>query len=196
MKFIALFTYIQLIRTIYFYDVDTVVHKISVTVILFVLLYVVIVPTSVFTLTFNIQTLIMVLILGYYFFVVGSLLLVRNREGAQLNLMSMLFIIVAIIHDFYLYTNRIQSVQVVPFAILMTLLMQAIIISYRYTRFQQRNTQLAKDLQDINRELEAKVLARTDDLNASNAQLVKLTKQRSRLTGQYRSRYGITVDGG
>ena len=181
MKFIALFTYIQLIRTICFYDVDRVIHNISVAVTLLALLYVVIMPTSVFTLTFNIQTLIMVVILGYYFFVVGSLLLVRKREGAQLNLISMMFIIVAIIHDFYLYTNRIQSVQMVPYAILLTLLVQAVIISYRYTRFQQRIAQLANDLQDINRDLEAKVIARTDDLNASNAQLVALTTQRSRV---------------
>ncbi len=169
MKFIALLTYIQLIRTIYRHDVATAVHQISVVVSLLALLYVVIVPPRMFTLTFNIQTLIMVVILGYYFLVVGYLLLVRKREGARLNLVSMLFIIVAIIHDFYLYTNQIQSVQMVPYAILTTLLMQAIIISYRYMRFQQRNAQLTKDLQDINRDLEEKVIARTDDLNASRA---------------------------
>jgi signal transduction histidine kinase len=137
----------------------------------------------------------MVVILGYYFLVVGYLVIVRKREGARLNLVSMLFIIVAIIHDFYLYTNQIQSVQMVPYAILTTLLMQAIIISYRYMRFQQRNAQLTKDLQDINRDLEAKVIARTDDLNASNAQLMTLTSQRSRLMANIAHDMGSPLTG-
>jgi signal transduction histidine kinase len=195
MKFIALFAYIQLIRTIYFYDVDMTVYKISIAVTLLALTYVVITPTSMFTLTFNIQTLIMVIILGYYFFVVGYLVLVRKREGGRLNLVSMLFIIIAIIHDFYLFTNQIQSVQMVPYAILTTLLMQAMIISYRYTRFQQRNAQLANDLQEINRDLEAKVIARTDDLNASNAQLMALTSQRSRLMANIAHDMGSPLTG-
>jgi signal transduction histidine kinase len=171
------------------------VHKVFVVVNLLALLYVVIVPPRMFTLTFNIQTVIMVVILGYYFLVVGYLLLVRKREGVQLNLISMLFIIVAVIHDFYLYTNKIQSVQMVPYAILMTLLVQAIIISYRYMRFQQRNAQLTKDLQDINRDLEEKVVARTDDLNASNAQLVALTTQRSRLMANIAHDMGSPLTG-
>ena len=195
MKFIALLTYIQLIRTIYRHDVATIVHNISVVVSLLATVYVVSVPPRMFTLTFNIQTLIMVVILSYYFFVVGYLLLVRKREGARLNLISMLFIIVAIIHDFYLYTNQIQSVQMVPYAILTTLLMQAIIISYRYMRFQQRNVQLTKDLQDINRDLEEKVIARTDDLNASNAQLVALTSQRSQLMANIAHDMGSPLTG-
>jgi signal transduction histidine kinase len=195
MKFMALFTYIQLIYTLYRQDVHHVVHKICVAVSLLAAVYVVSVPPRVFTLTFNIQTVIMVVILGYYFFVVGYLLLARKREGARLNLVSMLFIIVAIIHDFYLYTNKIQSIQMVPYAILMMLLVQAIIISYRYTQFQQRNIQLAHDLQDINRNLEAKVIERTDALNASNAQLVALTNQRSRLMANIAHDMGSPLTG-
>lgn len=113
--------------------------------------------------------------------VVGYTLHVQNREGAWLKLGSILLIIIAIIHDYYLYTNRFQSVQMMPYAILTALLTQAMIISYRYTRFQQRNAQLALDLQDTNRNLEEKVIARTDDLNTSNTKLVALTNQRSLL---------------
>lgn len=181
MRFMVLFTYIQLIRTLYRQDVNNIVHHVCVAVWLGTLLYVISTPPRVFTLTFNIQTLIAVIILFYYLFVVGYTVHLHNREGSRLNVFSMIFIIIAIIHDFYLYTNRLQSVQIVPIAILTTLLTQAIIISYRYTQFQQRNAQLAQDLQDINRNLEAKVIARTDDLNASNAKLVALTNQRSLL---------------
>jgi len=113
--------------------------------------------------------------------VVGYNLLLRHREGIRINLVSILFNIVAIMHDLYLYTTRVQSVQLVPYAILMTLLTQALIISSRYTRFSQQNTQLTKELQDINYHLEETVSARTDELNASNLKLVALTNQRSHL---------------
>jgi signal transduction histidine kinase len=181
MRFIALFTYLQLIRTLYRHDVNTIVHRICVAIWLGTMIYVFSTPPRVFTLTFNIQTIISVAILFYYLFVVGYTSLLRNREGARLNVVSLVFLIIAIIHDFYLFTNKLQSIQIVPYAILVTLLTQAIIISYRYTQFQQRNAQLAKDLQDINRNLEEKVIARTTDLNTSNARLVALTDQRSRL---------------
>jgi signal transduction histidine kinase len=181
MRFMALFTYIQLIRTLYRQDVKDMIHHICVAVWIGTMLYVISTSPRVFTLTFNIQTLIAVIILFYYLFVVGYTIYLHNREGSRLNVFSMVFIIIAIIHDFYLYTNRLQSVQIVPFAILTTLLTQAIIISYRYTQFQQRNVQLAQDLQDTNRNLEAKVITRTNDLNVSNSKLVALTNQRSLL---------------
>ena len=180
-RFSALLMYIQLMRNLYRQDVQEIVHKICIIVLLGAVLYVMSVPPQIFTLTFNIQTLIIVIILFYYLFVVGYTLHLRSREGARLNALSMVFIIIAIVHDFYLYTNRVQSTQFVPFAILMALLTQALIISYRYTRFQQQNVLLAKNLQDINRNLEEKVIARTDDLNTSNAKLVALTNQRSLL---------------
>ncbi len=180
-RFSALLMYIQLMRTLYRQDVNVIVHKICIAVLLGAVLYVRSVPPQIFTLTFNIQTLIIVIILFYYLFVVGYTLHLRSREGARLNALSMVFIIIAIVHDFYLYTNRVQSTQFVPYAILMALLTQALIISYRYTRFQQQNVLLAKNLQDINRNLEEKVIARTDDLNTSNAKLVALTNQRSLL---------------
>jgi signal transduction histidine kinase len=195
MKFITLFTYLQLIRTIYRQDVNNLVHQISVAVSLLALIYVIIVPPRVFTFTLNIQIVIIVVILCYYLLVVGYLLLVRKRDGARLNLISMFFLIVTVIHDFYLYTNRIQSIPMFPYAILMTLLVQAIIISYRYALFQQRNIQLAQDLQDINRNLEEKVTERTNELNHSNAQLVALTNQRSHLIANIAHDMGSPLNG-
>ena len=180
-KYTAIFTYIYLIRALYRQDVNEIVHKVFVVVCIGAMIYVSSVPPSVSTQTITIQTTIIVIIFGYYLCVVGYYLLLRKREGAWLNLVCMLFVIVAIIHDTLLYSNRIQSVQFIPYTMLLTLLTQAIIISYRYTLFQQRNAQLALDLQENNRQLEEKVIARTDALNASNAQLIELTSQRSRL---------------
>jgi signal transduction histidine kinase len=180
-KYTAILMYICLIRALYRQDVNKIAHTICVVVCLGAVIYVASVPPSVSTLTINIQTTIIVIILGYYLCVVGYYLLLHKREGAWLNLVCLLFVIIAIIHDSLLYTNRLESVQFIPYAILLTLLTQAIIISYRYKRFQQRNIQLAHDLQENNRLLEEKVIARTNDLNVSNAQLVALKNQRSQL---------------
>jgi len=180
-KYTGILMYIYLIRALYRQDVNEIVHKFFTIVCIGALVYVSSVPPSVSTQTINIQALIIVIILGYYLCVVGYYLLLRKREGAWLNLVCLLLVIVAIIHDSLLSTNQIQSVQIIPYVTLLTLLTQAIIISYRYTRFQQRNAQLTYDLQENNRLLEEKVIARTDALNASNAQLIELTSQRSRL---------------
>ena len=145
------------------------------------ILYVMSVPPSIFTRTIGMQIFIIVAVLSYYLGVVGYYLVLRNREGSRLNLLSMVFNIIAIVHDLYLYTHQLPSIQLVPYAIITTLLTQSLIISYRYTQFQQRNVQLAHELQDVNRNLEAKVIARTDALNVSNTQLVVLTSQRSQL---------------
>jgi signal transduction histidine kinase len=194
-KFIILFAYIQLIRTLYRQDVNDTVHKICVAVFLGAVVYVMSVPPQMFTRTLNIQAVVVVIILFYYLFVVGYTLYLRSREDARLNVFSMVFVIIAIINDYYLFTNQIQSVPMVSYAILLTLLVQAMIISYRYTRFQQRNAQLANDLQDINRDLEEKVIARTNDLNTSNAQLMELTSQRSRLMANIAHDMGSPLTG-
>ncbi len=195
MKYIVLFTYIQLIYTLYRQDLNEVVHRVCTAICLIALIYVVNVPPSVFTLTFNIQTVLIVVVLSYYLGVVGYYLLLRHDEGVRLHLFGILFMMVAVIHDFYLYTNKLQSVQIMPYAMLTTLLTQAIIISYRYTQFQQRNFQLAYDLRENNRHLEEKVIERTDALNTSNAQLLKLTIQRSRLMANIAHDMGSPIVG-
>jgi signal transduction histidine kinase len=180
-KFVTLFTYIQLIRILYRQDINETIHKVCSAVSLGSILYVMSVPPSIFTRTIGMQIFIIVAVLSYYLGVVGYYLVLRNREGSRLNLLSMVFNIIAIVHDLYLYTHQLPSIQLVPYAIITTLLTQSLIISYRYTQFQQRNVQLAHELQEVNRNLEAKVIARTDALNVSNTQLVVLTSQRSQL---------------
>jgi hypothetical protein len=55
-KFMAIFMYIQLIRTLYRQDVNDLIHKICTVGCLLAVLYVAIVPPSVSTLTINLQT--------------------------------------------------------------------------------------------------------------------------------------------
>lgn len=180
-KFLTLLVFIQLISVLYRQDVNPTVHGIGVGVCFVALGYIASVPVSTSSVTLNVQTAGIIVVLIYYVYVVGYLAIVRAREGAFLNLFGLVFVCIAIIHDYYLYVKSIDSVQIVPYGLLVILLVQEQIISYRYTRFQQRSVQLAHELQQVNRHLEEKVLERTRELHASNVRLTDLAHQRSRL---------------
>jgi signal transduction histidine kinase len=159
------------------------------------LVYVASVSPSVVSVTLNMQTVGMILVLSYYLYVVGYVAVVRTREGAFLNMFGLMFVCVAIVHDYYLYVKRIDSVQIVPYGLLIILLVQAQIISYRYARFQQRSMQLAHELQQANRHLEEKVAERTRELHASNVRLTDLANQRSRLMANIAHDMGSPLSG-
>ncbi len=180
-KFITFICYISLIRSLYRSDVNSLVHRISISVGLLMLLYVLIVPPSHFTATFPMQTFVMVLILGYYALFVGFLAVRRKREGAWLGMVGVFAVIIAIIQDFFFFTLNLQTVQLVPYALMVCLLLQAVTISYRYAQIQRRNSSLANELQDINRNLEATVAERTEELRQSNVQLLDSDRQRTQL---------------
>lgn len=195
MKFVALFTYIQLIRTLYRSDVNESVHRLFTIITAMALLYVVGVPPSTFTLSLNLQTATMVVILGYYLFVLSYVSLSRQREGAHLTMFGILFCAFVIIHDTYLFTQKIDSIQMVPVGMLVLMLVHATIISYRYMLFQQQNSQLAKELQEINYTLEAKIATRTAALHDSNAKLMELVEQRSQMMANIAHDMGSPMTG-
>lgn len=194
-KFLTLLVFIQLIRVLYQQDVNPIVHAVCVVVCVMALVYVASVSPSISSLTIHLQTTGMVLVLGYYVYVVGYVAVVRSREGALLNTLGMVFVLGAIIHDYFLYVKSIDSVQLVPYGMLVILLVQAQIISYRYSRFQQRSMQLAYELQQANRSLEEKVIERTRELHASNVQLIELADQRSRLMANIAHDMGSPMSG-
>lgn len=194
-KFLMLLVFIQMIRVVYWQDVNPTIHAFWASVCLMALVYVASVPPSAASLTINIQTAGIIVVLIYYLYVVGYVAVVRMREGALLNLFGLVFVCVAIIHDYYLYVKRIDSVQLVPYGMLVILLVQAQIISYRYARFQRRSVQLAHELQQANRHLEEKVADRTRELHASNVQLIELTHQRSRLMANIAHDMGSPLSG-
>ena len=139
LKFWTLLVFIELVRAMYQQDVHPMIHTVCVVMCMGALLYVASVPPEVFSVTLNLQTAGMVLVLSYYVYVVGYVAVVRIREGALLNMVGMVFVCVAIIHDYLLYVKSIDSVPLVPYGLLTILLVQAQIISYRYARFQQRS---------------------------------------------------------
>jgi signal transduction histidine kinase len=180
-KFIALLTYLGLIRSLYRDDVNPLLHRVLTVIGFFMLLYVLVVPPSHFTVTFLAQTIVMVITLVYYGIFVGYLALRNRREGASLNMVGSIVFIFGVVHDYFLFTTNLSSVQMIPFVLLVYLLLQAGTISYRYAMIQRRNLQLAGALQEMNQNLETMVVERTEELNQSNAKLVAFDEQRTKL---------------
>ncbi len=180
-KFIAFLTYLGLNRSLYRDDVNPLLHRIFSVIGLLMLVYVLVVPPSHFTVTFLAQTIVMVIILIYYGLFVGYSAVRNRREGASLNMIGTFVFIIGIVHDYFLFTTNLSSVQMVPFALLVYLLLQAATISYRYAMIQRRNMQLAGELQEMNSSLESTVTERTEELRQSNEQLVAFDEQRTKL---------------
>ncbi len=180
-KFMVLLCYISLFRSLYREDVHPLAHRISYALGLLMTLYVVMVPPSHFTATMPVQSLVMVLILGYYAIYVGYLTLRRKREGAWLNMTGALVVIVAVIHDTFYFMGNVETLQLVPFSLLIHLLLQSATISYRYAQTQRRNEQLAGQLHQLNVELEETIAERTEELRRKNEELTKQGEQRSQL---------------
>ena len=180
-KFIAFLTYLGLNRSLYRDDVNPLLHRIFSVIGLLMLVYVLVVPPSHFTVTFLAQTIVMVIILIYYGLFVGYSAVRNGREGASLNMIGTFVFIIGIVHDYFLFTTNLSSVQMVPFALLVYLLLQAATISYRYAMIQRRNLQLAGELQEMNSSLESTVTERTEKLQESNEQLHQLAEQRAQL---------------
>ena len=180
-KFIAFLTYLGLIRSLYRDDVNPLLHRIFNVIGLLMLLYVLVVPLSHFTVTILAQTIVIVITIIYYGGFVGYSALGNRREGASLNMVGTFVFIIGIVHDYFLFTTNLSSVQMIPFALLMYLLLQAATISYRYAMIQRRNLQLAGELQEMNSSLEATVAERTEKLQESNEQLYQIAEQRAQL---------------
>jgi len=194
-KFATLLAFIQLIYVLYEQDINPLIHRMCLALCLVALAYIAVVPPQVFTVTIPMQTALILCVLSYYVYVVGYVGAVRSREGIPLNMAGMVFVCFAIIHDYFLFVKIIDSIQLVPFALLVILLVQAQIISYRYARFQQHSVQLAHELQQANRHLEEKVAERTQELWTSNVKLTDLVQQRSRLMANIAHDMGSPLSG-
>jgi len=171
------------------------IHQLAVVVTCAWLVYVWVMPVGAYTLSLLQQTIVMVIVLAYYA-TTSVLLMVRQRTlEAKLNVASQVVVIVAIVYDYLLFTKRFESIQLVPIAILVMLLLQALIISLRYALFQQQNEQLAEGLKEANRTLEHKVRERTEALDQSNAQLAALFNQRTQLMANIAHDMGSPITG-
>lgn len=194
-KFFAQLSYIGLVYVTIRSVVPQRVHHFAMAVTCAWIVYVWVMPVGAYTLSLLQQTVVMVIVLAYYA-TMSVLLMVRQRTlEAKLNVASQVGIIVAIFHDYFLFPQRFDSIQLVLIAMLAMLLLQAIIISLRYALFQQQNEQLTEGLKEANRTLEYKVRERTEALDQSNAQLAALFNQRTQLMANIAHDMGSPITG-
>ncbi|RBW71093.1 sensor domain-containing diguanylate cyclase [Bacillus taeanensis] len=133
--------------------------------------FIVLTPAQVFTEHIFIHTAMMIIFLFYFVFYVGILAAYRKREGASINLVGLMIIMICICHDALYYTQIIESISLLEYSGLLFLLMQAVIISYRYAKLFRKNQTLTRELIAINGTLEQKVMERTKELKKKNEDL-------------------------
>lgn len=137
--------------------------------------------TEQFTSTLAYHWLISLLVMIYYAFYLGVVTALRKRPGAYMNMIGVLVIIAGITNDILYYTGVIDTLPLISIALLIYFLLQAVIISYRYSRLFEQNRRLTTELKTVNSALEEKVAERTEELRAMNTELVKSNQQQVQL---------------
>jgi diguanylate cyclase (GGDEF)-like protein len=136
--------------------------------------YILLSPSHIYTRTLMVQVLIISVILLYFVFYVGMMAAFRKREGAVVNLIGIFIIILAAVNDALVYTNVIHTIVIFDYSILLFLLFQAVVVSYRYSLLLIRNHQLTFELVKMNNTLEEKVADRTKQLDERNKELYQM----------------------
>jgi len=144
-------------------------------------LYVLTNPADTFTSTLLPQTAIKAAILLYFVFYVGLRAMLRQREGARINLVALLVLTVAIVNDTFYYMGWADTVETTNYAVVLFLLAQTVIVAYRYSLLSARNDALVGELAEVNVRLEEKVRARTEDLRSKNEQLAESKSIRTKM---------------
>lgn len=144
-------------------------------------MYILVMPASVYTKTLSVQFGLMLLISMYTIGYVCICAVKRRREGALINMIGYIIIVIACVNDVMLFQRMIVSAEILYDAIFIFVLLQAIIISYRYSRLFNHNAALSSDLQQLNQTLELKVEDRTADLHRKNKELAQMHHSRTEM---------------
>jgi signal transduction histidine kinase len=158
-------------------------------------LYVLLTPARIYTDTILVQVSIISVILLYFVGYVGIMAAIRKREGAWLNLIALLIIVIAAMNDTLLVTHLIDSIPLVEYSYANFIFFQAIIVSYRYSLLFNKNRLLASELSVMNRTLEDKVIDRTKELNEKNEILARMQQTRSRMLANIAHDLGSPIVG-
>lgn len=154
--------------------------------------YILLTPARIFTETMLIHVTIMASILLYFVFYVGILAVFRKREGARINLMALFMIIVGMCNDALYFSEFIDTVAIMEYCVFLFFLLQAVIISYRYSLLFNKNKTLTAELVQINNTLEEKVYQRTKELHEKNEELFQQATIDG-LTGVFNRKYFLDL---
>jgi hypothetical protein len=118
--------------------------------------YVLVTPARIYTSTMLVHYAIMAVSMLFYVFYIGIAAVMRRREGARINMIGLLLLVVAGCNDTLYYLKIVPTVELVDYAVIMFVLMQAMIVSYRYSILFNENTLLTSKLLQFNQSLEEK----------------------------------------
>jgi diguanylate cyclase (GGDEF)-like protein len=189
-EILGFFLIMMFMKTMYPKEIHPNLLRISYAVALCISCYILFTPTFIFTNTLLLQVIIIAIVLAYFVGYVGIMAAIRKREGAYVNLVGLLIILVAILNDTLYYTNEFHTIEIFEYSILLFILLQAVIVSYRYSLLFGKNKSLTEELVTINNTLEEKVAVRTKELHERNEELFQMAHFDS-LTGLYNRRYFI-----
>jgi signal transduction histidine kinase len=158
-------------------------------------LYIILNPATTYTRTLSIQFAIMFVMSIFTVGYVCMMAVRRRREGAVVNLIGYIIIAVACVNDVLLYQRMIDTTEILYEAIFLFILLQAIIISYRYSQLLHNNIVLSGDLMLLNQTLEEKVDERTEDLHGKNEQLANMQRSRAEMMANISYDMGSPITG-
>ncbi|RXT07176.1 diguanylate cyclase [Ammoniphilus sp. CFH 90114] len=160
-------------RFLYPKDIHPLMVKVTYVYVLLCGVYNLFAPTLVFTQTMIYQFLIMVIITAYFLFYVGLLAFIRKREGAIFTIVGLIVLILGILNDVLSSALIIPSLFELEFSFLLFIMLQGVIVSYRYLALSKRNQSLNDRLLEMNEQLEGTVEQRTLQLMEKNKELAQ-----------------------
>ncbi|QFF98089.1 hypothetical protein PB01_04245 [Psychrobacillus glaciei] len=158
-------------------------------------LYIVVSPADVYTQTLTFQFAIMLMFSIYTIGYVCILAVKRKREGSLINLIGYAIIAVVCVNDVLLYQRVIETVELLYEAIFIFVLLQAIIVSYRYSKLFEHNVSLSSDLLQLNETLEHKIAERTADIHRKNEELATMHQSRTEMLANISHDMGSPLTG-
>ena len=105
----------------------------------------------------------------------------RKRESAAFAMTGILAFAVTVVHDMLMYNEWLQSTELVPFGLYFFILMQALIISGRFSGALRRVGQVTGELRELNAHLEERIAQRTEELRRSNETLERTNRELERM---------------
>jgi len=142
--------------------------------------FVLAVPAIVYTQAMWLQETLIVLDLLFILYVT-FLAAARRREGARVHLIGLLFILLAVLNDIFMYGRWLRSVDLSPLGLFAYLFAQSVVLSHRFAKSFAKVRNLSAELQQANLTLESRIDERTAALRHANESLREVNARLSQV---------------
>ena len=180
--FFVLFTYTQFPK-----DMSSKSKNIIILLMSLYSVFIMVTPAIVYTKTMDFLEVIFIFIFAYLLYIY-LITYIRKREGALLNVMASLILLLCAVNDFFYFNQMIRTTELTSAGFLFFLFTQSINISKRFSKSFEKTEKLSRDLRLLNESLEKQVYDRTmelqkvnNKLHITNEKLLEAQQSRSRL---------------